>query len=1791
MSGGEWPGAAHENPTTEHIAGCEVLETLHRGVGSVVYRGRRSADGLPVVIKMGAGAPARLPHEHAMLVALDGQGAPRSHGVTQTPAGWALLLEDIGGRSLADLGIAGRMSATELLGLAIAIVDALERVHHRRVVHKDVNPTNLVWRRPEAGPEAKDDGRLVLVDFGIATVLPRETAAFVSPGRLEGTLAYISPEQTGRINRSLDYRTDYYSLGVTLYELAAGRLPFDAGDPLELVHCHIARQPPPLHEMAPAVPRAFADIVHKLMAKSADERYQSAHGIRADLERCLQGLAQGSESPGFELGREDRSERFHLPQELYGRKHEIQRVLAAFERASTGTATLIMVSGNAGIGKSALIREVYRPLTVQRGYFIAGKFDQYRNSPYAALLQALRALITQILTESQERISAWRTQLLDALHGNVDVLVDVCPELALITGPQSSVATIPPADARHRFQQAVRALLGVFASPEHPLCMFLDDLQWTDADTLALLAELMHAARTLPLLIIGAYRDNEVGPTHPLELTLEKIEEQGGRIERLALAPLALDDVTSLVAAALSMPAAEVVPLAALLRARTGGNPFFLRAFLTALYEDGLLAPAPTGWRWDTDRIRQRGVTDNVVDLMVDRIQRLPQGTQEMLRVAACLGNELELGILAVAAGRPLDAMAHELWPAIAEELVLALDPVHSAVELASGGVAIRCRFAHDRIQQAVLSTSDEQALAALHATVGRRMLDQLGPEAREQRLFDIVDHLNHGQAASDASGREELARLNRQAAHKALKAAAARPALGYARAGLALLDGGDWQAGYELVRDLHLEAAGAAFVGGELETLDELAAAVLAHARDVMDKVAIWKLQGQVCYAQQRFQEGIDIYLHALGEIGVALPARVAPEDRTQAMQATAAALGERVIDDLHALPACAEPRARAAMEILDHMVVIAYTIASDLFPVAICRLVQLSLAHGNTPYSAFGYIMYGLLLSNEHDLDRAARIGRMALRLADRFGDKDILSRTYLYAHYQLLHWKEPLYQLSPALLSAYRFGMEAGSRFHAACSAATQCINRFLAGAELGKLAADAGKYSELMEQLRQPMVLSWHQPYEQAAINLHRGAPDPCRFAGPAYDADARVPTYAANDHAALFNYHYCKAFVCYVLGDFAAAAASAEAAETHQAITSTALWAGPWTFLDSLCRLAVYERSGEAERARILEVVAQNQAKLAQWLPHCPVSFEHKLRLVEAELARVLGHRDEAEAKFDVALALAQRSGYVHEAALAAEIVARFHLDVGQAERARDMLRQAHRDYLRWGAITKVKALEQRYAQLLPRVATSALDTLTLATIDARDWDVSVLDLVGVLSASQALSREIEREQLLARLMALVIEIAGAEAGALLLARGDTWVVEAEKAVDDRAAVLQSIPMDELEARGHRGLPVAVVRYVARTQSQVVLDDAGADAQFGRDPYIARHRVKSVLCVPLARQGGQRGILYLENNLVRGAFTPARIHVLQLLSTQAVISLENAMLYDTLEQKVADRTRELGAKNQELGATLDRLRETQARMVVQERLASLGTLAAGIAHELRNPLNFVNNFAKLSLRHLAALASDVAAAALYIGADPAQRMERNLANLELNLSKIDTHGQRMDGIIRSMLDHSRGGTGERADVDLNALVGDYVKLAYYGMRARPGAIDIEIDMQLDPALAPVHVAPQEIGRVVINLIDNACYALAAKQRSGAGDAPPRIEVRTRELGTAVEIRVRDNGTGVPESMRARVFDPFFTTKQAGEGTGLGLSISHEIVAQGYRGSLTFDSRDGEFTEFVINLPRS
>lgn len=1773
------------------IGGCQILERLHVGSSTAVYRGRRVTDGLPVVLKVlgeGANTAAQvsaLQHEYALLRGLDVEGVVRACDLIQDAGRWALLLADSGGSSLATLRLAGRLPLREFLQLASKMASILHEIHQRRVVHKDINPTNWVLNL--------ESGRIELIDFGIATALSQERTAFGNPARLEGTLAYMSPEQTGRMNRALDERTDYYSLGVTFYELLTGRCPFVGADPLELVHQHIARQPLSPRELCPEVPEAIAEIVLKLLAKSADERYQSLRGLEADLGRCREALDETGVITAFALGQEDRSERFRLPQTLYGRDVHIERLLGTLEQARRGPV-LTTVSGYSGIGKSALIQELYRPLTSRRGYFTTGKFDPYHHStPYSAFLQTFQWLTEQILTESEEHLAGWRDRIRARLGSHVDVFVEVCPTLTLVLGPQREPQTLPPADARNRFHQAVRSFISLFTEPERPLCLFLDDLQWADVDSLKLLEELATASRELPLLLIAAYRSNEVHGAHPLLLTLGQIEAQGAAVHRIELGPLGLEEVTALLGDTLSLPPEKVSPLAELLLARTGGNPFFLRAFLVSLHAEGLLqfTPHDDRWHWDIDRLRQRSVTDNVVDLMVGRIQRLPPATQAVLKMAACLGSQFDLETLALVAGCTDGSTGRDLWDAVMEGLVIPLDQVHSAVAMVEGE-RIRCQFAHDRIQQAVISLVEEKERVLLNRDVGRRLLQKLRPEEREQRLFGIVGQLNQGRGAIvDPGELDELAHLNLQAARKALKAAAAQQALGFVRAGLGLVEETDWQRRYALTLGLHSVGAEAAFLCGDYDAVATLSRPLLRHAQGVLDELPVRRLEGQICFAQQRPREAIDIYLDILHRLGVDLPREPTPEDVANELQAITTLLGDRPVEALLDLPICEDPLARAASALLHQLMFFATVAAGTLTPVIIARMVQLSLRHGNTVESSSGYTFYGGLLATQGDIDLAYRLGRMALALAERFGDKNFLSTVSMYAYAYLIHWKEPLERLSPFFLDAYRYAVEAAHPFNLACSATTLCINRFLAGDALTVVSEDMARYAEVIEGTRQQLVLNWFQVYRQAVQNLREERPEPTLLSGSFYEETRVADHLAAHDQSSLFNHHFCKLLLCYLFGAFEQAVACAAILATNDSVARTTFFMGPYSLLVSLSQLAVYEKAQPERRQKILAYVDDHATRLGTWLPHCPSSHEHRLALIEAERARVLGQFEVARHGFERAIRLAQQSGYLHEEAIACELGARCLLELQDFEAGRAYLRQAHKAYLQWGAYSKAKALEQQHPYVLPRMATGSLGVATLTAVMGGGPDFNILDLVSVLNASQAISREIELPSLLVRLMGLLIETSGAQAGCLLLEREGRWVVEVEKTIEgDTPLVLQSIPIDELERRGHPGLPGTIVHYVGRTRESLVLDDAVAHPQFRDDPNIVRRGVRSVLCLPLQRPGSALGMLYLENNLLPGVFTPGRIRILQLLSAQAVISIDNALLYRTLEEKVETRTQELQARNGELAVALRQLRETQERMIMQDRLAALGSLSAGIAHELRNPLNFVNNFTQLSIR----LADEAhqALAELHRATPQAgvNVLRESLDLIKVNLGRIHEHGSRMGGIIRSMLEHFRSGRGERQEIDLNSMLGNYVGLTYHSMRARTPPLSCDIATEFDPAVGKMRLVPQEISRVILNLLDNACHALSTKSKTAGPGFQPRILIATRNLGDAVELRIRDNGVGIPKRIQSRVFDSFFTTKQAGEGTGLGLSLSRDIIVKGHDGTIRFETEEGEFTAFIVTLPR-
>ncbi|MEN9868544.1 MAG: hypothetical protein RL748_4134, partial [Pseudomonadota bacterium] len=961
------------------LAGYQISQLIHCGSKTTVYRGYREQDGRAMIFKtLSADFPAPkdlacLQHEFELTHDWQENGQPRSYALLRHEHRQVLVLPDIGGQSLnrvlaaqnAEPHRGQTMALAQFLPLALALAQALSRIHQRQLIHKDINPSNLVINL--------ESGQVQIIDFGIATQLSRETAQLQNPGHLEGTLAYLSPEQTGRMNRAVDYRSDFYSLGVSFYEILAGVRPFTASDPMELVHCHLAKMPVSVHELRPGVPLVLSQLVAKLMAKTAEARYQSAFGLIADLEQCLQAWRQHGEIANFILGQHDVSERFQIPQKLYGREPQVQQLLAAFERTRHGPAEMLLVAGYAGVGKSALVHEVHKPISESQGYFIAGKFDQFqRDIPYASLIQAFQELLRQLLTEPAGRIAHWKTRLLQELGANAQVIIKVIAEVEWIIGPQPAVPELPPAQALNRFNLVFQQFIRTFASARHPLVLFLDDLQWADQSSLQLIKVLMSAAETRYLLLIGTYRDNEVSPAHPLMLTLDEIKQANLKQDHpapatLTLTPLEQPHVQQLLQETLHANASQSALLAQLCMEKTAGNPFFLSQFLRALVEAGQIAfeHALGRWLWDMRQLQQSPLSHNVVDLMAAKIQTLPANTQTLLQLAACIGNQFDLATLALAAEQSSTQVSRALWPALQENLVQPLDEAYKYIGTeAAPNANASFKFIHDRVQQAACSLIDEAAQAVFHLRIARLLLAHTTPEQQEQRIFDLVYHGNRGQSLiNDSAEREQLAQLNLRAGRKARASSAYSSALNYFQNGLQLL-AGSWQGQYALTLALHVEACDAAFLSGDFARMETLAQQVQQHASSLLDRVKVVQILVRAQILQNQSLQAIQIALPVLKQLGVSLPAKPSHYHFLRGLRETRAALADKPVQDLARLPAMTDPVALAAMQMLSSIAPAAYFALPRLLPLLSCKQVELSIQYGNTALSSYAYAVYGLIL-----------------------------------------------------------------------------------------------------------------------------------------------------------------------------------------------------------------------------------------------------------------------------------------------------------------------------------------------------------------------------------------------------------------------------------------------------------------------------------------------------------------------------------------------------------------------------------------------------------------------------------------------------------------------------------------------------------------------------------------------------------------------------------------------------------------------------------------------------------
>ncbi|MGB0384388.1 MAG: trifunctional serine/threonine-protein kinase/ATP-binding protein/sensor histidine kinase [Ardenticatenaceae bacterium] len=1766
---------------------------------------------------------------------------------------YALLFEYVEGDTVKKAFVENKRGLSDFLRVASTIAQTLGDIHRHDIIHKDINSNNIIVHfEDEAALPSQDVSVLKgvkIIDFGISSRINVKMQHLGHPQILEGTLPYISPEQTGRMNRVVDYRTDLYSLGVTFYEMLTGKLPFESQDALELVHCHIAKRPRPVCEVQPNIPQVLSDIVMKLMAKNAEERYQSAIGLQYDLEKCLRGWEERGKIEWFELGKEDFSGKFQIPQKLYGREEQLEVLNAAFERVTEGytqAGELMLVAGYSGIGKSALVQELYKPITQQRGYFISGKFDQFqRNIPYSAVVKAFQELVRQLLTESETLLAEWRKKLLAAFGQNGQILIEVIPEIELIVGPQPEVSALGPTEAQNRFNLLFQNFMQVVCQPEHPLVIFLDDLQWADSASLKLIELMMSDQKTNYLFLIGAYRDNEVSLSHPLIITLDRLREQGAVINQITLSPLSLEHTTDLIADTLYQERASITPLAELVMEKTEGNPFFVNEFLDSLYEEGLLTFDVTDrrWQWEMAAIRAMQITDNVVELMIGKLRKLPDETQQVLRLAACVGNRFDLHTIAIIHKKSKRETFDALMIAVQEGLIFPMSALE--VDLASesedsntqnlskdaaqaavdSSLVIRFfKFSHDRVQQAAYALIDEEQKKTVHLSIGRLLLTNTPSEERTDRIFELVDHLNQGaDLVTTQTETNEIIKLNLTAGKKAKAAMAYEPALKYLRMGLNIpsvefLLQDRWQSDYELTLALSLELLEVEYLNANLHEAQRLSFQIQQQAKGLLEKVKVYEFQIQFYVFQNQHQAAIETAVEVLEMLGVSLPTK--NDELILVAEKLHKELTVKItqISDLANLPVMTDPYQLAAMRILMKMISAAFQTNPALLSAIVFTMVKLCLDSGNSPLAAYAYGMYGFLSCAFYsNLDSGYQFGQLSLTVLEQFQKRERLNAHEFQAKIECMynvfvrHWKEHASKTINPLQQAIQTGLETGDVEYAFHNALQYGFHLFFVGEHLEKVKQKQVQYLDMMDKFDMHFHSTQVHIREQMISNLLSTerrisqSADPCLLVGPKIDESKMLPIWIEQNRMLfVFLTANSKTILFYLFKRYDEAIQAAQLAEKYEESAPGMVCIPEYQFYYSLALLAQYEQADAPTKKHSLEKVATNQEKMKFWAFHAPMNYQHKYDLVEAEKVRILENPLEAMRLYDQAIQGAKKHRYIQDEALACERAAEFYLALGREEIARLYMKKAHYGYKMWGANAKVKELEKSFPHLLTRLGSdrarssgegvrgSKLHTIStqMATSSTATGTTSTdaLDLTTVLKASQAISGEIDLDKLLTKLIKIVIENAGAQRGYLILARQDQLLIQAKGTVDqDEVEVLQAVPIEMVGNQSAMPLiSTAMVNLVVRTGESIVLGNAANEGPFTTDPVIAKQQTKSLLCMPLINQGQTSGILYLENNLSTNAFTPDRLALLRVLSSQLAMSLKNAVLYDDLQQHrdhLEDLVTERTAK---LTQTLEHLKATQEQLIESEKMAALGALVAGVAHEINTPVGIgitaASTLESETQLFVNACRTGLKRSALKTYVHTAIQSSQLILNNLKRAAKL-VHSFKQVAVDQTSL--------EKRTFPVKSYLESTLRSLQPQLKQTKHILEVHENYEAHEGQeVRMHSYPGAFSQVITNLVMNSMTHAYKKGGDGLGYPERgylRFQLSLQENRLILEYS--DDGCGIPPENLSRIFEPFFTTARNQGGTGLGLHIVYNLVTQKLGGTIRCESQVGVGTKFIIDFP--
>ncbi len=1509
----------------------DIIETIQETPGSNVYRAVSKKDkSASYIIKVlaseypDARELARIRHEYELSKELDIEGIVKPLELRRHGNGYALILEDVNGLSLRDILKKGKLSPLAFFKIAIPLSETLGQIHQQGIIHKDIKPANII---------VKENGKVYITDFGLSTRLNREKARYSATSAMEGTLTYIAPEQTGRMNRSTDNRSDLYSLGITFYEMLTGAPPFRAEDAMDLIHSHIAKTPPSPFETNKQISKQLSDIVMKLISKAAEDRYQSALGLASDLQRCYQNFKSNANISDFQLGLDDSSGRLQIPQKLYGRSAEIDTLLSAFDRVSQGANELLLVHGYSGVGKSALVHEVYKPITQKKGLFISGKFDQFqRDIPYYAIRFALKDLCEYLVTEGEEVLQNWKTTILNALGLNARVLIDIVPELELILGKQPEIPELGAQESINRLNHVFQNFIRAISSREHPLVIFIDDLQWADSGSLNLIQTLLTGTEEKYFLLIGAFRENEVDGTHAFSITLDQIRKAGNTIHSISLNPLKKEDVRNLTIDSLGSADREVIDsLSDLIYSKTGGNAFFVNEFLKNLYDEKLIIFDFTKkiWTWDIKNINAKNVTSNVVDLMAQKIERMPEETRRILQLGSCVGSQFSLKIISIIHEKSEKDTLFDLWKSVEEGLILPLDNnykmfqrnlletdienIISENDLNSQNLEneVNFQFLHDKVQEAAYSGIGEDRKKKVHLTIGRHLFERTDSSELPERIFSIVNQFNLGSELIEGEDeKSKLSELNLFAGKKAKHSTAYNSAISFFRHGVSLLSEGHWKDRYELSFELYSEKAACEYSAALLEDCEKDVKIALENAVGQDDKTKIYQIYLNLLYQLNRHQEGIAVGIDALRYLGVKIPKNVKKVHIAVLYVRFRIRLGGRKTKDLIEQPEITDKRVYNICAIIYDLVPSSYQVFPDLMGYISLLMALYCLKYGNSIYSGFAYAMTAVIMAGvTKEVERAFKFAELAETLSEKFYDLGVKAKIHFAIGNFNIHWVLPMREHKWYVDTALKSALEAGTINWADYSMTFSRVQSiFFNDKNLGSIIEENEKIYEMYLKHKDREVILNHyfiMNFLHSLTLSNNRIPNPFGYNEEDYEREMRTP----GNYTIRTYYHTFKMIQSFMHENW-------ESALEHG-------WKGFRIVLEVLGNMLDFQlryyfvltclafqiSTKKSLGLKFRLAYTFNRFLIRYYSKKNPANFVAHDLLISALEAQLAGKIDQAGANFEKAVRESHKSGFTINEALANEYAAKFYISNHIERAGTAYMTESAYMYATWGASAKFKHLETNYGNYIRKSnSIQSSETISLQENSANssgNSSTNTLDLVTMLKASQAVSSEIRLDKLLSELIHNLIQNTGAEKGLLVLEKNRTWVIQAEGTANGQIEVLGSETLQQ-----SKKLPQTIVNYVLRSKQPLVLGRAWLEGQFQNDSYVIDVKPQSIICAPIINQGRLSGAVYLENRLVADAFTPDRLQVVNILSSQAAISLENSLLYENLEEKVRERTEEL-----------------------------------------------------------------------------------------------------------------------------------------------------------------------------------------------------------------------------------------------------------------------------------------